>query len=39
MSDSIIIATRESPLALWQAEHVQALLRERYPEKTSSFWA
>ena len=32
MSDSIIIATRESPLALWQAEHVQALLRERYPE-------
>lgn len=33
MSDSIIIATRESPLAFWQAEHVQALLRERYPEK------
>ena len=33
MSESIIIATRESPLALWQAEHVQALLRERYPEK------
>ena len=33
MSDSIIIATRESPLALWQAEHVQALLRDRYPEK------
>lgn len=33
MSDSIIIATRESPLALWQAEYVQALLRERYPEK------
>ena len=33
MSDSIIIATRESPLALWQTEHVQALLRERYPEK------
>lgn len=33
MSDSIIIATRESPLALWQAEHVQVLLRERYPEK------
>ena len=33
MSDSIIIATRESPLALWQAEHVQALLRERFPEK------
>ena len=33
MSDSIIIATRESPLALWQAEHVQALLRDRYLEK------
>jgi hydroxymethylbilane synthase len=25
-----IIATRESRLALWQAEHVQALLRERF---------
>jgi len=25
----IVIATRESRLALWQAEHVQALLRER----------
>lgn len=33
MSDVITIATRESPLALWQAEYVQALLRERYPEK------
>ena len=33
MSDVITIATRESPLALWQAEHVQALLRERYTEK------
>ena len=33
MSDVITIATRESPLALWQAEHVQALLRERYPGK------
>ncbi len=33
MSDVITIATRESPLALWQAEHVQALLRERYSEK------
>ena len=33
MSDSIIIATRESPLALWQAEHVQKLLCERYPQK------
>ncbi|WP_119155656.1 hydroxymethylbilane synthase [Caldimonas tepidiphila] len=25
-----VIATRESRLALWQAEHVQALLRERF---------
>ena len=33
MSDSIVIATRESPLALWQAEHVQVLLAKRYPEK------
>ena len=24
------IATRKSPLALWQAEHVGALLRERH---------
>ena len=29
MSDPIIIATRESRLALWQAEHVQALLKHR----------
>jgi hydroxymethylbilane synthase len=29
MPESIVIATRESRLALWQAEHVQALLRER----------
>ena len=27
-----VIATRESPLAMWQALHVQALLRARYPE-------
>ncbi len=26
----VVIATRESRLALWQAEHVQALLRERF---------
>ncbi|MCF0253112.1 MAG: hydroxymethylbilane synthase [Duodenibacillus sp.] len=26
-----IIATRESPLAMWQALHVQALLRAQYP--------
>ena len=27
--NSIVIATRESRLALWQASHVQALLKER----------
>ena len=27
----IIIASRESPLALWQAEHIQAKLRSLYP--------
>ena len=26
---SIVIATRESQLAMWQAEHVQAILRNR----------
>ena len=29
--DRIVIATRESRLALWQAQHVQSLLRQRYP--------
>jgi hydroxymethylbilane synthase len=29
MTDKIIIATRESRLALWQAEHVKSLLQER----------
>ncbi len=28
-SEEFVIATRESRLALWQAEHVQSLLRER----------
>jgi hydroxymethylbilane synthase len=28
--DRLVIATRESPLALWQAEHVQSRLREVY---------
>ena len=32
MSDRLVIATRESPLAMWQAEHVQALLQKQYPE-------
>src|SRR5512138_519863 len=30
----VVIATRESPLALWQAEHVQALLRGQGAEVT-----
>ena len=30
MASSIIIATRESRLALWQAEHVQALLERNF---------
>jgi hydroxymethylbilane synthase len=30
-SSAIVIATRESPLALWQAEHVQARLRGLHP--------
>lgn len=29
--DRCVIATRESLLAMWQALHVQALLRDRYP--------
>ncbi len=31
MTTPIIIATRESPLAMWQAEHVQARLRALHP--------
>lgn len=31
MSAPILIATRESPLALWQARHVQALLADLHP--------
>ena len=31
MTASLIIATRESPLALWQAKHVESRLRDRYP--------
>jgi len=30
MAENILIATRESRLALWQAEHVRSLLRERF---------
>lgn len=32
MPESLVIATRESPLALWQAEHVQSLLQNQYPQ-------
>jgi hydroxymethylbilane synthase len=32
VSDTIVIATRESPLALWQAEYVKARLEAEYPE-------
>ena len=31
MNKTIKIATRKSPLALWQAEHVSARLREAHP--------
>lgn len=31
-TDILRIATRKSPLALWQAEHVAARLRELYPQ-------
>ena len=31
MSEPLRIATRKSQLALWQAEHVAALLREKHP--------
>ncbi len=31
MSDIVRIATRKSPLAMWQAEHVAAALREAHP--------
>jgi hydroxymethylbilane synthase len=30
MADTIVIATRESRLALWQAEHVRALLQSQF---------
>lgn len=29
-----VIATRESPLAMWQALHIQSLLRKQYPGKS-----
>ncbi|MFC2607926.1 MAG: hypothetical protein ACFNY0_07575, partial [Selenomonas sp.] len=30
--DTIVIGTRSSKLALWQADYVEAKLREKYPE-------
>jgi hydroxymethylbilane synthase len=30
----VVIATRESPLALWQAEHVRGILAQRHPAAT-----
>ncbi|RMD00423.1 hydroxymethylbilane synthase [Aquitalea palustris] len=32
--DKIVIASRESRLAMWQAEHIQARLQARYPHLT-----
>lgn len=32
--DTLTIATRESPLAMWQAEYIQARLQQLYPELT-----
>ena len=31
-ANRLIIATRKSPLAMWQAEHVTALLEKAYPD-------
>ena len=36
MREKIVIATRGSKLALWQANHVAARLRETYPGLTVS---
>ena len=35
MPETIVIATRESRLALWQAEHVKALLEQRFAATVS----
>lgn len=35
-SRPLVIATRESALALWQARHVQSLLQELYPRRAVS---
>ncbi|MEK0418215.1 MAG: porphobilinogen deaminase HemC, partial [Pseudomonadota bacterium] len=35
MSTQVVIATRESRLALWQAEHVRDLLQQRFGHRVS----
>ena len=35
MPEALVIATRESRLALWQAEHVRALLQDRFGDTVS----
>ncbi|PVV17129.1 MAG: hydroxymethylbilane synthase, partial [gamma proteobacterium symbiont of Ctena orbiculata] len=32
MSQTLTIATRKSPLAMWQAEHVAAALKKAHPD-------
>ena len=36
--ERIVIATRESPLALWQAEHVKARLEVEHPDLDVRLW-
>ena len=36
MKDKIVIATRESLLALWQAEYVKKRIEDTYPEIAAS---
>jgi hydroxymethylbilane synthase len=38
MTDTIRIATRKSPLALWQAEHVAAALQSHHPRLTVTLY-
>ena len=33
MSEPLVIASRESRLAMWQAEHVQRLLQAQHPSR------
>jgi porphobilinogen deaminase len=39
MSADIVIATRESPLALWQAHFVRDTLLAEHPGIASNCWA